>query len=46
LADVEYNENLLNKGMSKVTEYMNILKLENNEEMNLLSVKLRLRDIF
>ena len=32
LADVEYNENLLKEGVSKVTEYMNTLKLEINKK--------------
>jgi hypothetical protein len=32
LADVEYNENLLKEGVSKVTECMNTLKLETNEK--------------
>jgi hypothetical protein len=40
LADVEYNENLLREGVSKVTEYMNTLKLETNEKNNLFSAKI------
>ena len=40
LADVEYNENLLKEGVSKVTEYLNNLKLEINEKMNFFSAKI------
>jgi len=32
LADVEYNENLLKEGISRVTEYMNTLRSETNEK--------------
>jgi len=40
LADVEYNENLLKEGMSKVTKYMDTLRSETNERMNLFSAKI------
>ena len=39
LADVEYNENLLKEGVSRVAEYMNTLRSETNEKMNLFSAK-------
>jgi hypothetical protein len=42
LADVEYNENLLKEGVSKVTEYKNTLKLETKEKMNLFSAKIEI----
>jgi len=42
LADVEYNENLLKEGVSNVTVYMNTLKLETNEKMNLFSAKIEI----
>ena len=40
LTDVEYNKNLLKEGISKVTQYMNSLKLETNEKMILISAKM------
>jgi hypothetical protein len=40
LTDVENNENLLKERMNKVTEYMNILKSETTEKMNLFNVKI------
>jgi len=40
LEDDEYNENLLKEGVSNVTEYMNTLKLETNEKMNLFIAKI------
>jgi hypothetical protein len=40
LADVEYNENLLKEGMGKVIKYMDTLRLETNEKMNLVSTKI------
>ena len=40
--NVEYNENLLKEGVRKVTEYMNTLKLETNEKMNLFSAKIEI----
>ena len=45
LADVEYNENLLKEGVSKVTEYMNTLKLETNEKMNLFRAKIEIEGL-
>ena len=40
LADVEYNENLLKEGISRVTKYMDTLRLETNEKINLFSMKI------
>jgi len=40
LTDVEYNENLLKEGISRVTKYMDTLRLEINEKMNLFSMKI------
>lgn len=42
LADVEYNENLLKEGISKVTKYMNTLRTETNEKMNLFNAKIEI----
>jgi hypothetical protein len=39
LTDVEYNENLLKEGISRVTKYMDTLSSETNEKMNLFSKK-------
>jgi hypothetical protein len=40
LADVKYNENLLKEGISMVTKYMDTLKSETNEKINLFSMKI------
>jgi hypothetical protein len=40
LADVEHNENLLKEGMSRVTKYMNTLRSEITEKMNLFNAKI------
>jgi hypothetical protein len=40
LADVEYNENLLKEGISRVTKYMDALRVETNEKINLFSMKI------
>jgi hypothetical protein len=40
LMDVEYNENLLKEGISKVTEYMNTLRSETSANINLVSTKI------
>jgi len=37
LTDVEYNENLLMEGISRVIKYMDTLKSETNEKINLFS---------
>ena len=42
LADVECNENLLKEGVSQVNKYMNTLKLDTNEKMNLFSAKIEI----
>jgi len=39
LADVEYNGSLLKEGINRVTNYMNTLKPETIEKMNLFSAK-------
>jgi hypothetical protein len=44
LADVEYIENLLTEGISKATKYMNTLRSETNEKMNLFSVKIEIEE--
>jgi hypothetical protein len=40
LADVEHNENLLKEGMSRVTKYMNTLRSETAEKINLFNAKI------
>ena len=40
LMDVEYNENLMKEGISKITKYMNSLQSETNEKMSLFSAKI------
>ena len=40
LADVEYNENLLKEGINKVSSYMNTLKSEPNDKMNLFRAEI------
>jgi len=42
LAYVEYNENLLKEGVSRVTEYMNTLKLEIKKKMKLFGTKIEI----
>ena len=42
LADAEYNKNLLKEGMDKVIKYMDTLKLETNERINLVSTKIEI----
>jgi hypothetical protein len=41
-ADVEYNDSLLKEGIDRVTKYMNTLKSETNEKMNLFSAKIEI----
>ena len=43
LADVAYNENLLKEGISKVTKYMDTLRSETNDRMNLFSAKIEVK---
>jgi archaellum component FlaC len=40
LTDVEYNEKLLKEGINKVTAYMNTLKSETEQKMDLFSAKI------
>ena len=40
LADVAYNENLLRKGISKISKYTDTLRSETNEKINLVSMKI------
>jgi hypothetical protein len=42
LADVEYNEHLLKEGISRVTKYMNTLRAETNEKVNLFNAKIEI----
>ena len=42
LADAEYNESLVKEGINRVTKYMNTLKSETNEKMNLFSAKIEI----
>jgi hypothetical protein len=40
LTYVEYNENLLKEGISRVTKYMDTLRSKTNKKMNLFSMKI------
>jgi hypothetical protein len=42
LADGEYNENLLREGISRVIKYMNTLRSETNEKINLFSATIEI----
>jgi archaellum component FlaC len=42
LAHVEYNGNLLKEGISRVTRYMNTLRSEANEKINLFGAKIEI----
>ena len=46
LADAEFNENLMNEGISRVTEYTNTLKSETKEKTNLFSAKIEIEGLF
>jgi hypothetical protein len=46
LIDVEYNEGLLKGGINKVDQYMNTLKAETNEKLNIFGAKIEVKGIF
>jgi len=44
LADVEYNEKLLKEGINKVTMYMEMLRKETNEKVNIIGMKIEVEE--